>query len=117
MGAYTITRAIQLLFVVGLLCSSTHSKTLHAHRRRHAVSNLQTISRRQDVLPDIYPVLGIPGIGLNTTAPRLEIRELQRHPDLFNVYLLGLQRWQNTSQDDKFSYFQVAGMTACSDRS
>jgi tyrosinase len=40
----------------------------------------------------------------------LEIRELQRSPDQFNVYLIGLRRFQNTSQDDKLSYFQIAGM-------
>lgn len=111
MAAITLSRALQLLFAVGLLCSSAHSKIVHAHRRRHAVTNLHTHLRRQNISPDIYPVLGIRGQGVNTTAPRLEIRELQRNLDLFNVYLLGLQRWQNTSQDDKFSYFQVAGMS------
>ncbi|KAF1930387.1 Di-copper centre-containing protein [Didymella exigua CBS 183.55] len=100
-------RALQLLFVFGVLCSSTQAKIVRAHRRRHVVTNIHPHIRRQD---DVYPVLGVPGQGINTTAPRLEIRELQRNPDLFNVYLLGLQRWQNTSQDDKFSYFQIAGI-------
>lgn len=109
MAAFTVVRVFRLLLVVSLLCSSTHSKIVRAHRRRHIVTNLHSHIRRQD---DIYPVLGVRGQGLNNTAPRLEIRELQRNPDLFNLYLLGLQRWQNTSQDDKFSYFQTAGTCA-----
>lgn len=113
MIAITFTRALQWLLLLGLLCSPTQSKTIRAHRRRHAVVNLHHIHphiRRQDLSTGIYPVLGLPGLGINTTAPRLEIRELQRNPDLFNLYLLGLQRWQSIGQDDKFSYFQVAGM-------
>lgn len=108
MTARLMLRALQLLFIVVVLCSSTQSKIVRAHRRRHVVADIHPHIRRQD---DIYPVLGIPGQGVNTTVPRLEIRELQRNPDLFNVYLLGLQRWQNASQDDKFSYFQVAGVS------
>lgn len=107
MAAISVLRALLLLFVVGVFVSSAQSKIVRAHRRRHVVTTIHSHVRRQD---DVYPVLGVPGQGVNTTAPRLEIRELQRDPDLFNVYLLGLQRWQNTSQDDKFSYFQVAGM-------
>ena len=107
MAAFTIVRAFRLLLVLSLLCSSAQSKIVRAHRKRHTVTDLHSHIRRQD---DIYPVLGVRGYGLNNTAPRLEIRELQRNPDLFNLYLLGIQRWQNTSQDDKLSYFQIAGM-------
>ncbi|KAF9695044.1 hypothetical protein EKO04_006774 [Ascochyta lentis] len=110
MATSTLTQAFQLLLVIGFLCSFTDSKIVITHRRRHAVTSIQTLSRRQNASTDFYPVLGVAGLGLNTTSPRLEIRELQRNPDLFNLYLLGLQRWQNTSQDDKFSYFQVAGI-------
>lgn len=109
MAAIALVRIFQLLLLVSLFCPFTQSKIVRAHRRKHAVSHLHSHIKRQDYNPDIYPVLGVRGLGLNNTAPRLEIRELQRHPDLFNLYLLGLQRWQNASQDDKFSYFQVAG--------
>lgn len=116
MTTIKLAQALQLLLIVGLLCSSSHSKIVRTHRRRHAVANIHSHIRRQDSTTGIYPVLGLPGLGLNNTAPRLEIRELQRNPDLFNLYLLGLQRWQNTSQDDKFSYFQIAGKPKCSRR-
>jgi hypothetical protein len=57
----------------------------------------------------VFPVLGICGLGAGTIHPQLEIRELQRNKDQLNVYLLGLQRMQNMAQDDKLSYYQVAG--------
>ncbi|KAH6644006.1 common central domain of tyrosinase-domain-containing protein [Boeremia exigua] len=113
MAATILTRAFQLLLIVGLFCSTTHSEIVRTHRRRHAVTNLRHVHshiRRQGSNTGIYPVLGVLGLGLNNTAPRLEIRELQRNQDLFNLYLLGLQHWQETNQDDKFSYFQVAGI-------
>lgn len=110
MASRTVVRTLQLLLVVGLLCLSADSKTVVAHRRHHTITNHHSLLQRQDINATVYPVLGVAGLGVNTTQPRLEIRELQRNPDLFNVYLLGLQRWQNTSQDDKLSYFQVAGM-------
>ena len=109
MAAITSIRVFQLLLLVASFCSTTNSKIIQAHRRKHVITSLHSHIRRQDLGSGIYPVLGVRGAGLNNTAPRLEIRELQRNPDLFNIYLLGLQRWQNTSQDEKFSYFQVAG--------
>jgi hypothetical protein len=60
----------------------------------------------------VYPVLGVRGLGVDTTQPRLEIRELERNKDQFNVYLLGLRQLQNISQDDSLSYYQVAGMSS-----
>jgi tyrosinase len=105
----TVVQVLRLLLIVGLLALTADSKTVIAHRRRHKVTNIHTILERQSFPNDIYPVLGVAGLGVNVTQPRLEIRELQRNPDLFNIYLLALQRWQSTNQDDKLSYFQVAG--------
>jgi hypothetical protein len=64
---------------------------------------------RQTTSPSIYPVRGIRGLGFRAIHPRLEIRELERNKDQLNVYLLGLQRLQNVAQDDKLSYYQIAG--------
>lgn len=52
------------------------------------------------------PVTGITQFGVQ---PRLEIRELEKNADQWNIYLLGLARWQATDQRDKLSYYQVAG--------
>lgn len=42
--------------------------------------------------------------------PRLEVRQLLRNWDQFNLYLLGLQRMQNMDQRNPLSYFQIASI-------
>ncbi|KAI1177506.1 Di-copper centre-containing protein [Nemania sp. FL0916] len=42
--------------------------------------------------------------------PRLEIRELQKHDDLWNLYILALSWMQYTPQDSPFSWYQIAGI-------
>lgn len=41
--------------------------------------------------------------------PRMEIRDLARNTDMMNLFLVGLYRFQQTNQQDKFSYYQIAG--------
>ncbi|PSN64506.1 Di-copper centre-containing protein [Corynespora cassiicola Philippines] len=60
--------------------------------------------------PELYAVQGIPGFGDTTPHPRLEIRELQKNADQWNIYLLGLQRFQSMSQSEMLSYYQIAGV-------
>jgi hypothetical protein len=55
------------------------------------------------------PVLGPVQGGVQ---PRLEIRTLAQNPDMWNLFLLALIRFQGVSQDAKLSYFQIAGMHA-----
>ncbi|KAI0974399.1 Di-copper centre-containing protein [Xylaria arbuscula] len=42
--------------------------------------------------------------------PRLEIRDLQKNDDQWNLYLLALSWMQYTSQDSPFSWYQIAGI-------
>lgn len=51
-------------------------------------------------------------VGARTGAiqPRLEVRQLERNADQWNIYLLGLQRMQAKSQDDPLSWYQIAGI-------
>ncbi|KAI1300345.1 hypothetical protein F5Y03DRAFT_386082 [Xylaria venustula] len=42
--------------------------------------------------------------------PRLEIRELEKNDDQWNLYLLALSWMQYTSQDSPFSWYQIAGI-------
>ncbi|KAG0641703.1 tyrosinase precursor [Tuber brumale] len=51
--------------------------------------------------------------GINGPAVplRQEIRALQStNPDMFNLYILGLQRMQSLPKTDKLSWFQIAGI-------
>jgi hypothetical protein len=57
----------------------------------------------------VFSVLGIVAFGDGTPHPRLEIRELEKDKDQWNVFLLGLHRFQNVDQDDELSYYKIAG--------
>jgi tyrosinase len=92
-----LTRALWLFAFICLSCTPTYS---------FAVPQKSKTSRQAN---SIHPVLGVRGLGIDSIHPRLEIRELGRNKDQFNVYLLGLQRLQNIAQNDKFSYYQIAG--------
>ena len=65
-----------------------------------------TVDRRQGAGSTI-PIVGITEFGVQ---PRLEIRDLESsHPDQWNIYLLGLARFQATDESDELSYYHVAG--------
>jgi tyrosinase len=58
-------------------------------------------------LASTYPVTGIQQ---SSIQPRLEIRQLQEDfPDTFNIYLLGLQKFQQVDQSDPLSWYGIAG--------
>jgi tyrosinase len=90
----------------GLSANSSYIRTKH---KRHLVDEIMIVHREEANAAPFVSVLGIRGLGSDTIHPRLEIRELERRPDEFNVFLLGLRRFQRVSQDNKLSYFQVAG--------
>jgi tyrosinase len=62
-----------------------------------------SIERRQNAF---QVVTGIQTFGVQ---PRLEIRQLQQNVDQWNIYLLGMAKFQATNQSDKLSYYQIAG--------
>ncbi|KAI9754063.1 MAG: hypothetical protein M4579_004883 [Chaenotheca gracillima] len=70
-------------------------------------------------LPDLslrastsYGITGIQsGRGNNDSVPfRLEIRQLQQNADQWNLYLLGLARFQSVDQAELLSFYKVAGI-------
>lgn len=86
-----------------------YSCALASHHMRHLVEDIPFIHQSQANATSFVAVSGIKNSGNNTVLPRLEIRELERKPDDFNVFLLGLQRFQSIDQSDKLSYYQIAG--------
>lgn len=77
---------------------------------RHEVNNAATgpsgadLQRRQS---ETVIVTGIKTFGIQ---PRLEIRQLQKNADQWNIFLLGMKRFQETDQSDMNSYYQIAGI-------
>jgi tyrosinase len=48
--------------------------------------------------------------GGRSSAPRLEIRTLASNPTAWNLYLLGMERFQAKDKNDPLSYYQIAGI-------
>jgi tyrosinase len=48
--------------------------------------------------------------GGSTAAPRLEIRDLARNADQWNLYLLGMERFMSKDKRDVLSFYQVSGV-------
>jgi tyrosinase len=98
-----------VLLTLSFWCLSADSSDISNTYKPHIVEEVTIVHREEANATPLVSVLGIGGLGSDTIHPRLEIRELERRPDEFNIFLLGLQRFQNASQDNKLSYFQVAG--------
>ncbi|KAI4938476.1 hypothetical protein J4E85_000916 [Alternaria conjuncta] len=54
-----------------------------------------------------FSVVGVQGTGVH---PRQELRELQKDTELWNIFIQAFARFQAMDQDQKISYFQVAGI-------
>jgi hypothetical protein len=97
--------ASMLLFILLSLLPLSHSSPVTSDTRRIS-EDLPSYGERQD---GYFSVLGVAGVGGTSLHPRLEIRDLERNADQWNIYLLGLRRLQGVDQGDKLSYYQVAG--------
>ncbi|KAF2709225.1 Di-copper centre-containing protein [Pleomassaria siparia CBS 279.74] len=62
-------------------------------------------SARQD--DSFFSVVGVQGTGVQ---PRLELRELQKDTETWNLFIQAFARFQAMNQTDKLSYFQIAGI-------
>lgn len=65
------------------------------------------LERRQNTNSSGFTV--VTGIHGTSPQPRLEIRELQKNADQWNIYLLGMNRFMRTNESEKLSYYQIAG--------
>lgn len=78
--------------------------------RKHEVEDasllMSNLQRRQGQEPTVA-IMGIQTYGVQ---PRLEIRQLEARPDQWNIFLLGLRRFQQTDQSNLTSYYQIAGI-------
>jgi hypothetical protein len=102
--------AIRLLLLGAILTSISSCSPSASVKSRHNLEDLPYAHKRDG---GFFSVLGVAGLGDSSVHPRLEIRELEKNADQWNVYLLGLRRFQSTTQSDRLSYYQIAG-TLCS---
>jgi tyrosinase len=118
-----MTMLVAFFALLQVTVASQHGSHHHAHRRdaeikAHIDDVTSHLAKR-----DIGPYLAISGVcstGTNwwgdcdsngrQSYPRLEIRQLARNSDQWNLYLLGMERFQSKDKNDKLSYYQVSGV-------
>ncbi|EKG21176.1 Tyrosinase [Macrophomina phaseolina MS6] len=84
----------------------THGR-LSVHEVRDLASEGSEIVRRQDAA---NAPLAVTGVAQNDVQPRLEIRELAKNEIQWNLFLLGMQRLQETDQNDPTSWYALSGI-------
>lgn len=90
---------LSVLLELSICSPLSQARTLERRQR-------SSIGKRQGAY---LPVVGAGAVGDGTIQPRLEIRELEKNADQWNVYLLGLLKFQKMDQREKLSWYQVAG--------
>jgi tyrosinase len=79
-----------------------HDDAVHPLNRRQ-----NTNSSGQNTNSSSFTI--VTGIQNTSPQPRLEIRQLEKNADQWNIYLLGMRRFMRTNQTEKLSYYQIAG--------
>ncbi|KAK8205900.1 hypothetical protein HDK77DRAFT_379302 [Phyllosticta capitalensis] len=97
-------RLLTLALSGSAIISTGKCSPLDAGRKPHV---LESLPRRQANNGGSYAIVG-PDSG--STEVRLEIRDLQRDTQQWNLYLLGLQKFQAMDQNDKLSWYEVMGI-------
>lgn len=96
---------LQATAAIGHGAHHSHSHAVHRSTDAHH-------EEARDVLETRASNIAITGVvGSNTVlSPRLEIRDLQKNADQWNLYLLGMERFKAKDKTDRMSYYQVVGM-------
>jgi tyrosinase len=54
-----------------------------------------------------FSVVGVQGTGVH---PRQDLRDLEKDAETWNIFIQALARFQAMNQNDKLSYYKIAGM-------
>jgi tyrosinase len=76
----------------------------------HAVLSSSPSSRScgaPNVDDSYFSVVGVQGTGVH---PRQDLRELEKDTETWNMFIQALARFQAMNQNDKLSYYKIAGM-------
>jgi tyrosinase len=113
-------------FLAFLQFTAAFQHGAHHEHARHSASNLvgkqlddinSELAKRQQA-PGFTAITGVCDAGTNndgvcnngrSSAPRLEVRELQKNADQWNLYLLGMERFKAKDKNDRLSYYAVVG--------
>lgn len=100
-----LSHSLQLLAFASTLFSHASSTPVPVAQNEQVQNGPAPPLRRDNAY---FSVLGVKGL-VDGTHPRVEIRELEKDEDKWNLFLLGMWRFQNMNQKDKLSYYQIAG--------
>lgn len=94
---------LALLFLVSLAAAAAvqPAPPLHQHQveeLRELRKSANLLDRRQTANSNFTIVQGIQD---TSPQPRLEIRELEKNADQWNIFMLGLDRWMKTNESEK----------------
>lgn len=108
---------LALLFLVSLAAPAAvqPAPPLHQHQvdeLRELRKSANLLDRRQSSNTNFTIVQGIQD---TTPQPRLEIRELERNSDQWNIFMLGLNRWMKTSESEKVCLREVTFLVGAID--
>lgn len=101
MKPHVFLRNTFLLLWLGLSAS-----TLFEHQVDDFLQHRQPLIQDRQSANGFVATTGVTDTGVQ---PRLEIRDLEKNTDMLNIFLLGLQRFMQTNQSEKLSYYQIAG--------
>jgi len=104
------TGALHAVAVLSVVQSTlaTSVSNLMSHQVEE-LADLQHSERLLDQRQSNSPFTVVAGITNTSPQQRLEIRQLQKNTDQWNIYLLGLTRFMATNETDKMSYYKIAG--------
>lgn len=114
MASHSSQRAIVPLLLALFVFVNAAVASLHGqHRHQHIERNPEAMNAHiEDITNEIQKranniaITGVTG----AIAPRLEIRDLARNADAWNLYLLGMDRFMNKPKNDRLGYYQIAGV-------
>lgn len=105
-----------MLFAVILLLQSVvvaqhHHGYAHTHPAHRSVEAMNDhLQETRSILEARANNIQIRGAADGRQYPRLEIRDLQRNRDQWNLYLLAMERFKAKPRNDRMSYYQICGV-------
>jgi len=104
------SQLISIILALGFLCPCSSSISL-TYKNNHTIEELvwKRSPEHGNNGEPTFAILGVGGVSGGAVHPRLEIRKLEQDADQWNVFLLGLKRFQEMGQQDKLSYYQICG--------
>lgn len=115
MAAYSKPRGMlpmlfAIIFFIQAAAALHGQHSHHVHRSPEAMrENLEETKKMLAERANNVQITGVP-TGQSSVSSRLEIRQLKKNADQWNLYLLGMERFMAKSKSDRLGYYQVAGV-------